>query len=115
MRVRTVTRWTAAVALAQALAATPAGAVRFGGVGGPAGQWRFMRGGNGAVGQLPVTGSDGHGGGWMVYQPWCLQSQGNMPAYGADGQPDRERPAADFGGGGERVGPHRREDGRAGG
>ena len=51
-----------------------------GGAGGPAGQWRFNRGGGN--GGLPATGSDGHGNTWMIYQPWCIQSQSNMPIYG---------------------------------
>ncbi len=48
--------------------------------GGPPGQWRFMRGGGGG-GTLPVNGSDGHGNSWVVFQPWNLQGQSNLPVY----------------------------------
>jgi hypothetical protein len=47
---------------------------------GPAGQWRINR--NGGNGGLPAMGSDGHGNTWVVYQPWCVQSQGGIQIYG---------------------------------
>ena len=71
---------TLAVAVAAILASRPApapAAVR--GAATP-GTWRLGRQGN--AGQLPATGSDGHGNNWMVYQPAYLQSQSNMPVYG---------------------------------
>ena len=79
----TMATLTAAAALATALSAGPAAAVR----NTTPGAWRFMRSGfagagGGGGGQLPVTGSDGHGNTWMVYQPSYLQSQSNMPVYG---------------------------------
>ena len=68
-------------AAAVLLAATVAeGRIFVNGGGGPAGQWRVNR--NNGNGGLPATGSDGHGNNWMVYQPWCVQSQSNMPVYG---------------------------------
>ena len=72
-------RWLPALALAAAAALPAAAAIR---VTTP-GAWRFMRNGNagGPAGQLPVTGSDGHGNSWMAYQPGYLQSQSNFPVY----------------------------------
>ncbi len=72
-------RWLARATVAAALGVASAGFGRIV-VGGPAGQWRFNRGGGN--GGLPATGSDGHGNTWIIYQPWCVQSQSNMPIYG---------------------------------
>ena len=45
------------------------------------GAWRFMRNGMNGGSSLPVTGSDGHGDTWMVYQAAYLQCQSNFPVY----------------------------------
>ena len=77
------------VPMAAALAALAAGPALALVRGGAPGTWRSMRGGmvpGGGVGAgalaLPVSGSDGRGNTWMVYQPTYIQSQANFPVYG---------------------------------